>query len=389
MSGPPADSPDPVPESPFARAEPQVSTPREVPRAPTPKGRGSLLKKLLLVPVGIVLALVFAEVVIQIVGDPREAANAEFLRTTLPHYRLANLGLIATDPDPRIRFTLSPGFETRIGDDLYRVNDLGLRGGPVPLRKPAGTRRILVLGDSYAFGFGVDEREAVGAQLQEELREDFPDVAVLNMAVPGYQTGQELARLERDGLRLQPDLVILVYYANDNVPASFHYDPRLRICYVDELPLPCSVKRSMIRFALYAMATKAYTHHLDRAGVLDSRNPDHMGVTKSRLSSIAGLCRRQGAKLLLVAIPGLTNSRDLLREDHIDTVLHQQILAHAASAQIATVDFRAVLIGRGKPIENLFLTDGERTDNHLTGEGHGILASQIAARIRELRLLDD
>ncbi len=348
----------------------------------------SLLKKLLLIPLGIVIALVFAEVVIQLIGDPRDAAHEEFLRSMLPHYRLAHLGLLAEDPDPRIRFTLRPGFDARIGDDRYRVNQLGLRGGPVPLQKPAGTRRILIVGDSYAFGFGVDEPDTLAARLQDDLRKDHGDVTVLNMGVPGYQTGQELGRLERDGFRLQPDLVILVYYANDNVAASFHYDHRRKFCYVDELPLPRGVTRFMARFALYAMVTKAYTAHLDKTGVLDARNPDHMGVTGSRLAKIADLCRKRDVKLLLVAIPALVNSIDLLKEDHIDTRLHRQILARAQSEGIPTVDFRAELIRRGKPIEQLCLTDGERTDTHLTGEGYTILARQIAARIREVALLD-
>ncbi|MEE9126576.1 MAG: GDSL-type esterase/lipase family protein [Planctomycetota bacterium] len=350
--------------------------------------KSSLLKKLLLIPVGIVIALVFAEVVIQLIGDPRDADHEKFLKSTLPHYRLAHLGLLAEDPDPRIRFTLRPGFDARIGDDHYRVNQLGLRGGPVPLEKPAGTRRILIVGDSYAFGFGVDEPDTLAARLQDDLRKDHGDVTVLNMGVPGYQTGQELGRLERDGFRLQPDLVILVYYANDNVAASFHYDPERKICYVDELPLPLGFKRFMIRFALYAMATKAYTAHLERSGVLEARNPDHMGVTRSRLAKIADLCRKQNVKLLLVAIPALASSTDLVNEDHIDTRLHRQILAHAQSEGIPAVDFRAELIRVGKPIEELILTDGERVDMHLTGEGYTMLARQIAARIREVALLD-
>jgi len=349
----------------------------------------ALFKKLLLIPVGVVLALVLAEVAIQLVGDPRDAALEEFLRSQLPHYGLARRGMLIEDPDPRIRFRLRPGFETRIGDDHYRVNELGLRGGPEPIQKPVGTRRILVLGDSYAFGFGVNEREAVGVQLQANLRKDHSDVTVLNMAVPGYQTGQQLALLERDGLRLQPDLVVLIYYANDNVPATFLYDPRLRTCYVDELPLPLGIKQFMARFALYAMVTKAYTNHLNKAGVLDSRNKDHLGVTTSRLTQIAHLCRQRNVKLLVAAIPGLTP--DLLKEDHIDTELHRKILAHLQDETIPTADFRPELIRRlrSRDVRDLFLTDGDRIDYHLTGEGYSILASQIAALIRELHLLGD
>ena len=145
-----------------------------------------------MIPFGILVALVFIEVVIQLIGDPRIADNEEFLDNQLPHYRLGTLGLLMEDPLPEIRFTLTPGFETVVGQDRYRVNHLGLRGYPVPLVKPAGTKRILVVGDSYAFGLGVDEPDTISAQLQDELRKDHPEVDGVGSArtdLPGSHGG--------------------------------------------------------------------------------------------------------------------------------------------------------------------------------------------------------
>ena len=61
--------------------------------------------------------------------------------------------------NPRLRFELRPGGAVRAEVD-YRVNAEGLRGAETTLEKPAGVRRVAVLGDSIAFGYWVATRRA-------------------------------------------------------------------------------------------------------------------------------------------------------------------------------------------------------------------------------------
>jgi hypothetical protein len=88
---------------------------------------------------------------------------------------------------------------------LATVNRLGYRGPEHPYARPAGRTRVVMLGDSIAYGAGVQDGETFSAQLQ--ARDQRLDV--VNLAVGGYGTDQELIRLEREGLLYSPDVVVL------------------------------------------------------------------------------------------------------------------------------------------------------------------------------------
>ena len=99
-----------------------------------------------------------------------------------------------------------------------KFNSRGLRGPEVAVPKPAGTFRVLVLGDSVVEGAQVAQEDTMAARLGPELaRRGLADrVETINAGVAGFGTGQELLYLEREGLQLEPDLVVLVFtIAND------------------------------------------------------------------------------------------------------------------------------------------------------------------------------
>ncbi len=96
-----------------------------------------------------------------------------------------------------------------------RINALGLRGPePLALRTPAA-RRVLVLGDSYVFGVGVDEEHLFVTRLARRLARDGAPAEVWNGGVSGYSSDQQLALLAELGPRLRPELVLLVMCDND------------------------------------------------------------------------------------------------------------------------------------------------------------------------------
>ncbi|MEO8359624.1 MAG: SGNH/GDSL hydrolase family protein [Vicinamibacteria bacterium] len=113
------------------------------------------------------------------------------------------------------------GFTTELplgGPDRGRVhtNSLGLRGSEVSARKPAGTRRLLVVGDSYAFGHGVDDEHTVSVHLSERLNaRGHGTWEVMDLGVNSYSTDQELVLFQEIAPRLQPDLTVLYVCDND------------------------------------------------------------------------------------------------------------------------------------------------------------------------------
>jgi len=105
------------------------------------------------------------------------------------------------------------------GSTPESTNSLGFRGAEeVPARKPPGEFRVVVVGDSSAFGHGVRDDETFSAQLQRILARDLKrPVRVINAACPGHCSWEGLVIFREMLLPLQPDL-LLVSYNNDPAP---------------------------------------------------------------------------------------------------------------------------------------------------------------------------
>lgn len=88
--------------------------------------------------------------------------------------------------------------------------------------RPRGTCRILVLGDSFTWGFGVDDEERFSNRLQMLLGSSCE---VLNAGVTGYGTDQEMLFFRREGRRYNPDIVLLEFGTEDviNNGSSIQY----------------------------------------------------------------------------------------------------------------------------------------------------------------------
>jgi lysophospholipase L1-like esterase len=96
---------------------------------------------------------------------------------------------------------------------IQRVNHLGMRGRETTVEKPAGTRRILMLGDSFTMGKGVQDNETFPVLVEQQLRPQLAEcgggsLEVLNGGVDSYAPVLSYLELERDLARLSPDLVV-------------------------------------------------------------------------------------------------------------------------------------------------------------------------------------
>ena len=93
-------------------------------------------------------------------------------------------------------------------------NPQGFRGVPLDAVKPAGTVRIIAIGDSNTFGWSVDEGANWPDQLERRLTAMRPGVRVVNAGVWGYSLYQGRRRFE-EMLVFDPDLVLISFGAND------------------------------------------------------------------------------------------------------------------------------------------------------------------------------
>ena len=102
-------------------------------------------------------------------------------------------------------------------------NAMGYRGPAVSAHKPPATFRLILLGGSATHGWGVRDSETIDAHMRSLLTERYPDSAfeVVNLAFDGYDSYQLFERLQSDGMRLDPGLIIVNSGINDVRNARF------------------------------------------------------------------------------------------------------------------------------------------------------------------------
>lgn len=103
-----------------------------------------------------------------------------------------------------------------------RHNHLGLRGPNRPTTKPAGWKRVVVLGDSSIYGQGVSEGQTFSALLESSLKAKRKGgmVEVINAGVPAYSSLQSLHQLQQVLSPFSPDLVVIANLWSDSIPSS-------------------------------------------------------------------------------------------------------------------------------------------------------------------------
>jgi len=195
-----------------------------------------LLPRAGLAAFGILLALALGELAARVLLRPGAVSDLR--------------GLHEVRPDRGWLYGLRPGAEGRVsetGDALYRINEDGFRGPRHARPRPDGVSRMLVLGDSVSFGYGVEEADAFPRVLERELAARVPSraVEVVNLGVGGYNPWNETQLLVDVGLGYQPDLVLAQFCINDLNDPTVHFDAqtRLALSSVPDAAYPDPAKR--------------------------------------------------------------------------------------------------------------------------------------------------
>lgn len=221
-----------------------------------------LLPRVGLAGFGILFALALGEVAVRWLVRPGPVSDLR--------------GLHEVRPDRGWLYGLRPGAEGRVsetGDALYRINADGFRGPRHARPRPDAVSRVVVLGDSVAFGYGVEEAAAFPRVLEQQLADRVPSrrIEVVNLGVGGYNPWNEAQLLADVGLGYQPDLVLAQFCINDLNDPTVHFDAqtRLALASVPDEAYPDPAKRLVPRRAPsravgWCAASKLCTLVLDR-----------------------------------------------------------------------------------------------------------------------------
>jgi lysophospholipase L1-like esterase len=135
--------------------------------------------------------------------------------------------IVRLSTNKKLIYELRPGLDRDFDETRVICNSVGAREGReyAPGRKP-GIVRIVGVGDSGMFGWGVDQGEDYLSVLEESLnrRDDGKRYDVINLAVPGFNTRQEVEMLKDRGLQYAPDIVVIDWSFNDFSAPLFLYE---------------------------------------------------------------------------------------------------------------------------------------------------------------------
>ena len=159
-------------------------------------GRNSPWFRWLAVFLGLVLGLTAAEATLREIAPPSDTKA------------------IAFPGSPR-QYGYPANFVGYAGGVRFMTNSSGFRGREFSEASPAKDFSVVVVGDSYAFGYGVEYANSFPAIIERELSSSGRPVKVFDLAMPGYNTAEELATLQEFAPHLHPDLILLSYHPND------------------------------------------------------------------------------------------------------------------------------------------------------------------------------
>jgi lysophospholipase L1-like esterase len=145
---------------------------------------------------------------------------------------------------------------------IHDINDMR-RMDPFP-PKSQDVFRILVMGDSLTYGYGIEEQYTYAHQLQELLQDTY-NVEILNLGDSGNQSEDVLRAIQRFLPGIQPDLIIYGVCLNDFLPSGIG-EYQVNDAY--SFPLPESVKEFFTKRSRVAkLANDAYSKALITFGL--------------------------------------------------------------------------------------------------------------------------
>jgi lysophospholipase L1-like esterase len=161
--------------------------------------------------VAVAISCVAAEIIIRVVR-PQVLPSQEVVRTFVLRGMFLQDNEAGYVPAPNFHGTMDrDGVVTEVS-----TNSLGLRASELGPKAPRCTR-IAVFGDSFTFGWGVPQGQEWVSVIERRINHEIGpgSVEVVNCGVIGYGTESEAILLERLAAQLQPDIVLLGFFAND------------------------------------------------------------------------------------------------------------------------------------------------------------------------------
>lgn len=227
-----------------------------------------------------------------------------------------------------VRHLLSPDFRT-----LHAL-----------ARRPPRTFRVLAVGDSYTFGFGVADHESLPAQLQRTLNRSLgtPFVEVLNAGRPGMNLIEEWAFLRQLGSWLEYDFLLLCLSSDDASPWSrWELMRRDEPGWREEWKLQWHPESRSVPHLLTALGTVVQEERRAGRGMAVAFYEPVSGTSELPRAVLPRVCETLGVPFLDLCAPFQRFPREVLAVSAAD--VHPSPMAHRIAAAETAAFLRPLL----------------------------------------------
>ncbi|MCP4624949.1 MAG: hypothetical protein GY850_15700, partial [bacterium] len=292
--------------------------------------------------------------------------------------------------------------------EFYQINASGFRGPEIKLEKQLGIKRVMVIGDSFTFGMGVNWEDAYPTRLEKILNDKKRPCEVINCGVIAHHMWQHYEMLRVKALPYKPDLIILGLYQDDigaGVPPFAMtedyqgvniFEKNESIGFMSRFFLWNMLENvnSLIEYKYRYQRGYTYVKRIEertkKLGPSNPTNPSYRimagKIEKSKYSEFAGALGRfvkmandADAKVLVVMIPDSVQLHNSYMQE-----VNRIVERICGGIQVPFVDTTPSLEACGDPF-SLYLFP---FDAHNNPKGLRVIASAIANRIIKLDLLN-
>lgn len=294
--------------------------------------------------------------------------------------------VVQVSEHPKRVYELIPNLRARFQGAEIFINSYGMRNPDVAVEKKSGVFRIVGLGDSDMFGWGVEETENYLHILEQLLGTTAPGaqtIEILNFGVPGYNTAMEVATYEHLARHFKPDLILVGLTTNDvNLPA-----------FLLERPTFFGEHRSVLLKALYSlMPTRGGALRNYRLNGRSAEDQSRIRHEYRDMVGIDGMIRAFNRLHTLTRtenIPVVVFS--ITTDDNLEQTVSEQVSKRLGFAHVTGVPYaREYLRSRGLPDtpevwqKTFWLSP---TDNHPNPFAHRLIAQLLHREFRRHNLV--
>lgn len=293
-------------------------------------------------------------------------------------------------------------------DHTYSHNSLGWRASKEYSFEKQAEHRILFLGDSFTYGFGVNDDQTFAFLTEKHLLDEHISVEVINAGCSGKGTDFAVKLFQVWGDKFNPDLTVVCFTANDFIDNErgeyFSVSPDGEIT-----PKVLQRSKGVAKTILYHLpgynwliswsqaanlvkeaGVKWFLRNTDPIALKEGglivtypvhqqgyANEENKRLTEVYLRQLLKSVKQSGSSLMIIYVPMYKEVEDYRHQGHRSND-ELAILDIAKKLKVTAIPLTPVLAASGKPTDQLYFNN----DGHWNASGHALVARYLSEQIR-------